>query len=762
MRMKWKKVGVVSVIVLLLTLLLIFFIGYIKEVSFLPQEAMAEQEVLKIGSLEDYFSFAKTVSKGEMYVNQTIRLSTDLDFSGVEDLKMIGEAEEGNVRFMGTFDGDGHKIYGIKMKDPQKNVGMFADLGGIVKNLILEDCEFEGVIAGAIAPVSYNGNVLNCCLEAEVLGETAGAAIGRLHGNIFNCVASMEEVTGEIQRGVVENCYVRGAEDVTALNANLVHISGYYNDTRFYQWELTGQSIFHKKTADLLSSLSTRLMVAGREFKLNGYYSANDKCWCIALPASFREAELVLEARTTDGGYECFQRMSGEEEMLFTWAENLYPIRLLSADQAETFYVTLEGQKTLSAVHEDKYQKYPGILTVFYTDGSLKDYEIKGFYGHGNDSWSAPKKSYNLKMMEKTDLLGMGEDEDFTLLAGYRDDSLMNYCTTTELIRELGFPYAPDERLVNLYVAGDYVGVYFLAEKVELDENRIDIASVYEETKKLNHENLKKGQIQEWKDENSFAERYYYEIENNPTDLTGGYLLEADICDYEADESRFVSTRGLPFTLKRAKYSSKEQVEYISGYWQKFEDALFSEDGKNTEGKHYTDYIDLESFAMQWLLYELVQEGSMSSSIYFYKESDLSGDGLLHACFPWDMEHSYVLSEKVFELWNTGEKAGTLYGYWSILYTHQDFREELQRVWNEKFVPAITQMLKERPEITENGMKNLSWYEAWIPELSALEGSRWRKMNPLNRCRTNREFLEIRCNTLSEKLARGGEIEQEN
>lgn len=71
-----------------------------------------------------------------------------------------------------------------------------------------------------------------------------------------------------------------------------------------------------------------------------------------------------------------------------------------------------------------------------------------------------------------------------------------------------------------------------------------------------------------------------------------------------------------------------------------FEDALYAADGYNEKGKYYTEYMDITSFADQWLFYELNTEISMSSSIYYYKQSEVDGDGLLHACYPWDMEHA--------------------------------------------------------------------------------------------------------------------------
>jgi hypothetical protein len=155
----------------------------------------------------------------------------------------------------------------------------------------------------------------------------------------------------------------------------------------------------------------------------------------------------------------------------------------------------------------------------------------------------------------------------------------------------------------------------------------------------------------------------------------------------------------------------------------------------------------MESYVMQWLLYELVQEGSMSSSIYFYKESEVTGDGLLHACFPWDMEHSYLMYGPIQEMWL--KESETLSSYWSQFWRHEDFRVAANQIWKTKFVPAIEQMVDENVNVTKSGVKNLRWYEENIGSSSVMETSRWRKMNPYNRCQSIREFLKIRKDALS-------------
>ncbi len=724
----------------------------------------AKEGCYQITSIEDYLNFAETVACGNKYEWCEIRLNADLDFTGMENIPVIGLAGEELFEFKGIFNGNGHTIRGLCIINPTGVSGMFANLGGIVKNLRLEDCSFEGTDCGAITAKSMvNAVVLNCDVDAETSGETHGAIAGEFYGYIFNCVVTEEQLAGELHTGWAEQCYyeddgeyflieseesgVDAEEAKDRLNAHLPRVSAFHEVFELCQWDANEELRLSERKAEVLETLSAKLYIHNEELELKGYYSQNDDHWCIAIPAGYATEKMTVTATTNLGKKETFPRTGEENTILYTQGENQYLIDFLTSDAVDTLYIQLSKNKDLEYIHKNKYEEIPGMITILEQSGNIRKEVLKGIYGHGNDSWSAQKKSYNLKLENRADLLEMGENEDFVLLAGYRDDSLMSYVTTTSLIRELGFDYAPEFRLVNLYVEGEYAGVYFLAEKIEIDENRVEISNLYEETKKMNNNYLDGFEFVEWKDETSSAERYYYEIDKQPEDLTGGYLLEIDIEDYDAKESRFVTERGVKITMKRARCSSKEQVNYMADYWQEFEDALYSETGKNHLGKHYSEYIDMDSFVMQWLLYELVQEGSMSSSIYFYKESDVTGDGLLHACFPWDMEHSYLLYGPMQQMWLKDSE--TLSAYWSRFWIHEDFRNAVNHVWENHFIPAIDRMILEEAIETEEGVKNLRWYEERIGSLSVMETSRWRKMNPYNRCQSIRDFLQIRKDALS-------------
>lgn len=705
------------------------------------------ERTLYINNEEEYLVFADSVSEENNYDHWDIVICQDLDFSDYENLPVIGESKDGEaIKFLGNIEGNGHRISGYHVSNPDGMAGLFANFSGMIKNLRIEDSSFYGSISGAVTAITadgYDASILNCYVDAEVDGNLSGTIAGQFGGNLKNCVSSADAL-GEFRYGHVENCYLIGEENIEALNNNLYYLSGSYDDSSFCVWESTEDGILSKEKKELLDTLAAKLIVGEREFDIEAFYSDNDAQWYVVVPEAYYDQELFMEARTNTGKCERFKRNAGEAAFLYTCGEQHYLINFVATDRLDSLYFTLGNQKDLESIHANKEEKKTGILTLIDANGKIEDITVKGLWGHGNDSWRAAKKSYNLEFDGDINLLNMGANEDFVLLAGYRGNSLMSYVTTAELVKHTGFAYAPEYRLVNLYVADKYLGVYFLTEKIELDDNRIEISNVYENTKKLNPGNLDEFEYCMYLDEETEKKRYYYDIPENPQDITGGYLLEMDISDYGEMVSRFI-TRGRrnKITMKRATYSTEDQVNYIAEYWQGFEDALYSDSGYNSLGKRYTEYIDLESFAMQWLMYELSQEGSMRSSIYFYKESDISGDGLLHAVYPWDMERSYYnLNElEVFPSINSKSE------YWGKFYRHEDFQKAVSKVWEEKFIPAIEQVVS--PKSAE---RNLAWYEANLQKSSWIENARWSTCNMMDKSQLIRDILNFRKGVISQGL----------
>lgn len=98
--------------------------------------------------------------------------------------------------------------------------------------------------------------------------------------------------------------------------------------------------------------------------------------------------------------------------------------------------------------------------------------------GRGNNSWSYEKKSYKIKLAGKENLLGIGRGKAKTwvLLANMCDQSLLRNRAAFEFSRSLsGIAFAPASHTADVYLNGEYRGVYLLAEEVEIDKNRLDI-----------------------------------------------------------------------------------------------------------------------------------------------------------------------------------------------------------------------------------------------------------------------------------------------
>jgi spore coat protein CotH len=96
--------------------------------------------------------------------------------------------------------------------------------------------------------------------------------------------------------------------------------------------------------------------------------------------------------------------------------------------------------------------------------------------GRGNSTWLwYDKKPYRIKLDDKSEILGLGTNKDWVLLANYRDPTHLMNAVAFEAARYMDLPYTNHSRYVEVTLNGDYVGLYQLTEQVEADENRVDI-----------------------------------------------------------------------------------------------------------------------------------------------------------------------------------------------------------------------------------------------------------------------------------------------
>lgn len=106
--------------------------------------------------------------------------------------------------------------------------------------------------------------------------------------------------------------------------------------------------------------------------------------------------------------------------------------------------------------------------------------ELEGIEGgirlRGNSTRRYDKKPYRIKFDKKQSLFGLDKAKSWVLLAEYIDPSALHNYTAFSLANNMeGLSFTPTPHKVNVYLNGEYIGLYTLCEQVQENEGRIDI-----------------------------------------------------------------------------------------------------------------------------------------------------------------------------------------------------------------------------------------------------------------------------------------------
>ncbi|MEE0060715.1 MAG: CotH kinase family protein [Acutalibacteraceae bacterium] len=419
-----------------------------------------------------------------------------------------------------------------------------------------------------------------------------------------------------------------------------------------------------------------------------------------------------------------------------------YSLCVQKATGIGSIFLTTESG-SMRNVHLDIEHKESGQLVAIDYDGSVSyDNKLDYIKGRGHSTWRLSKKPYNIKLDKKASLLGMDKNKKWCLLANAQEHSMIRNKFMYDLGHEMGIDYSPDSRFVDLYANGQYMGTYQLTQKIEAgDGELVDITDLQKNTEEAvaNALGIEEADLEELYGDDTYSvneglfwnERKAFNIPYNPDDITGGYLMEFVT---QIDEpSSFITERVQMVNVKAPEYCSVEQINYIANFMQDLEDALYSADGYNSKGKHFTEYIDLRSAAIMYLLQEfsLNIDGGISSC-YFYKDSDITGDGKVHAspCWDFDVALGNLNIEKDgvhmtdYNSWFIKNSWGVSdYTIFAQLCQHEEFLQEVEKVWNEKFVPAYNIAMGNTAGTGR--LKSIYEYDALLESSSIMNYTKW-------------------------------------
>ena len=392
------------------------------------------------------------------------------------------------------------------------------------------------------------------------------------------------------------------------------------------------------------------------------------------------------------------------------------------------FIDTVSGNSEF--INSDKDHRELATITVLEPHGEISLYQpLEYIKGRGNTSYlEFDKKPYQIKFTDTVPLLGMEEGKTWIFSANASDPSLLRNALARNLADHLGLAQSNPGVFVDLYLNGEYVGNYYVTEKVEVKENRLPLTDLETATENANvHKDLSSYEAL-WTEKTKARDIPY-----DPKDITGGYLIERDfgnrfLTEVQENGSYFITDAEECFILQFPSYASAKQVAYINDYVQSTENAILSPDGVDSvTGSSYDELIDVDSFVRKYLLEEITAnyDGGVASS-FFYKDSDRI-DGKLYAGPIWDYDVSFgntpaylgSLSDKPNKL---SKLAAHEYAspWFCALYEKPDFYESVTNCYETEISSYLTQLAEQvLPEFTDTiaasaEMDRVRWQDQYL------------------------------------------------
>jgi len=254
-----------------------------------------------------------------------------------------------------------------------------------------------------------------------------------------------------------------------------------------------------------------------------------------------------------------------------------------------------------------------------------------GIEVRGATSAGYPQKPYGIETRDaegnnnNVSLIDLPVENDWIMISNHNDKSFMRNMLAQHLFELMG-EYGPRTKLCEVLLNNDYQGVYAFTEKIKVDNDRVDIAS-------LNPN------------------------ENAGDSLTGGYILELayhnDNNSWELEYSPLDHPDfdvHLVYKYPKAEDITDPQKEYIAAFVDSMETALYGPDFAS-DVLGYRQHLDIESFIDYFLINELSRNNDGFKKSRFFHKDKYSKGGKLNAGPTWDFDWAWkdMWSCEIFE-----------------------------------------------------------------------------------------------------------------
>ena len=272
----------------------------------------------------------------------------------------------------------------------------------------------------------------------------------------------------------------------------------------------------------------------------------------------------------------------------------------------------------------------------------------------GNWTTTYDKKPLRIKFDKPQDMLRMNDGAKFKnwlLLAEYKDASLLRNKTAFSIARDLlqrDGHYVTDAEFVEVYINGNYWGVYLLAEQQQVHENRVNISSVPSD-----YTGTDIGYFLE-------LDGYYY-TEDSLHQFFMNYADNAPLIPYDGNDGSGRTIRPLDNIdggmSIASEINSSAQRDFIASFVNNVYQIMYAAAYRNEAYCFNADYsaiekttaltpqeaveqvVDIQSLVDTYILNEVVCDADIYYSS-FYMTADFGEGGNKKLTFeaPWDFD----------------------------------------------------------------------------------------------------------------------------
>ena len=343
-------------------------------------------------------------------------------------------------------------------------------------------------------------------------------------------------------------------------------------------------------------------------------------------------------------------------------------------DIANTLYLNTQSG-SMDYLYSNKENKESCEYSFVSSDESVPDNSgVCRISGHGNSTWTEIeedlgstdfKHPFNLTLDESVSILGMDAARKYVLIAGYYDDSLLRNQVALDAANAAGLEYTPEYRFINLYLNGEYAGLYMITQKIASD--------------------------------GVFTSMSMDDV-----------LISFDFEERVSLEDQFFTTNYRYGVIKNPENLSESKISEITDYMDRIEGGIMAADSD------VLSYLDVDS----WIKYGMIQgffcnhDADCASQNLYYSISD----GTVYAGPTWDFD--FAMGHPILEtggmetssLWlyglRSGGSAGT--GWLAALMDIDEYKEAFWDYYLSDFDGIVSKCIEGVEESTELMNSSLS------------------------------------------------------